>query len=167
MWHQGPPGYPLVSAQDPPGGPGRYHRAGGRPTWYGSSSERGAWAEFFRHFEADDVSPFEFFRRVGHADFTVIALDLSSSRIRDALGVTTEELTDDDLTTCQALADLAADAGFEAVHGPAGALAGERTLAVFGPAIHANAKAVVDRGSRTAPRRLAPILRQVLPGSGE
>jgi hypothetical protein len=155
----------LLSSQDPPGGPGRYHRTGGRPTWYGSSSERGAWAEFFRHFghfQADEVSPFEFYRRVGQADFTVIALDLSSTRVMDALGVTTDELTDDDLAVCEALADLAGDAGFEAVHGPAGALAGEHTLAVFGPAIRANAKDVVDRGRRTAPRRLAPVLRQVL-----
>lgn len=166
VWHQGWPGKPLSWVKDPPGGPGRYHRAGGRPTWYGSTTARGAWAEFFRHFEDETVSPFEFFRRLGRADYTVFALDLSSTRVRAALGVTADELTADDLSVCQMLADLAADAGFEAVRGPSGALAGERTLAVFGPAILADATGVIDRGSQTAPRRLVGILRQVrLPAS--
>jgi len=160
VWHQGWPGHPVLWAKDPPGGDGRYHRAGSRATWYGSTTERGAWAEFFRHLE-DDVSPFEFYRRVGRVDYSVLVLDLTSRRLREALGVTRSELTGDDLPICQALADLAAGAGFEAIRGPSGALDTEVTLAVFDSAIVTRAAGVLDKGRRTAPLRLAVVLRAV------
>ena len=157
-WHQGPPDYPLLSVADAPRGPGRYHRTGGRPTWYGSSTRRGAWAELFRHFSAEGVSPFEVRRRIGRADFTIVALDLTQPRLQRVLGVTPEELVSDDLSTCQALAELAAEAGFDGIRGPSAAIAGERTLAVFGPVVDASATDVVDGGPRTPPARLAAIL---------
>lgn len=133
---------------DPPLGPGRYHRTGGQPTWYGSSSEAAAWAELFRH-TLDPVAASEMRRRIGHADFKVIALDLTSPELQHALGVKRSDLTADDLTICQTLADLAADAGFDAVLGPSAASSGETTLAVFGPAIVDDATNVVDEGART------------------
>ncbi|MHB1969158.1 MAG: RES domain-containing protein [Acidimicrobiales bacterium] len=44
---------------------GRFHVAGGHGVWYASSTQEGAWAEFFRHFLDDGVDPFEVRRRVG------------------------------------------------------------------------------------------------------
>lgn len=150
-WHQGPPNRPLLSAADPPRGPGRYHRRGGRQTWYGSSSEASAWAELARHtldpIDADHVR-----RRIGWADFDVVALDLTSSAIQRGLGIRPADLTSDDLVICQTLADVAAEAGFEAVQGPSAAIAAEFTLAVFDKSI-AGARRVVDLGVRTGVHR--------------
>jgi hypothetical protein len=137
---------------------GRYHRVGGVPTWYGSRTERGAWAELFRHFLDDGVSPFEIRRRVGRVDAQVIALDLTSKRILDALDVSVDELITDDLTVCQDLAELAIEAGFDAIHGPAAPLERERTLAVFGIAIESNLTDVLDKGIRRAPIRMYDVL---------
>jgi hypothetical protein len=130
-------------------------------TWYGSRTERGAWAELFRHFLDDGVSPFEIRRRIGRVDAQVIALDLTSKRILDALGVSVDELIADDLAVCQELAELAIEAGFDAIHGPAAPLERERTLAVFGPAIKANLTNVLDKGIRRAPIRMYDVLRAI------
>ena len=43
-------------------------RPGGTAAWYASRTERGAWAELFRHFLDDGVSLFEVRRRAGRAD---------------------------------------------------------------------------------------------------
>jgi hypothetical protein len=161
VWHQGNPRYAVTSVADPPQAEGRYHRPGGLATWYGSRTERGAWAELFRHFLDDEVSPFEIRRRVGRVDAQVIALDLTSKRILDALGVSVDELIADDLTVCQDLAELAIEAGFEAIHGPAAPLERERTLAVFGMAIKLNLIDVLDKGIRRAPIRMYDVLRAV------
>jgi hypothetical protein len=130
-------------------------------TWYGSRTERGAWAELFRHFLDDGVSPFEVRRRVGRVDAQVIVLDLTSKRILDALDVSVDDLIADDLTVCQDLAELAIEAGFEAIHGPAAPLERERTLAVFGTAIKANLTGVLDKGVRRAPIRMYDVLRVI------
>lgn len=161
VWHQGNPRYAVTSVADPPQAEGRYHRPGGLATWYGSRTERGAWAELFRHFLDDGVSPFEIRRRVGRVDARVIALDLTSKRILDALGVSVDDLIADDLAVCQELAGLAIEAGFEAIHGPAAPLERERTLAVFGTAIKSNLTDVLDKGVRRAPIRMYDVLRAI------
>jgi len=139
----------VLDAPDPPPGSGRYHRAHGRRTWYGASSERDAWAEFIRSLPGG-ADPSEFSRKLGRVDFDVLLLDLTSPDLQRELGVTDEQLTSDDLTVCQALADLAVQAGFEAVLGPSAAAQGETTLAVFGPAITERATSVTDLGVRRA-----------------
>ncbi len=146
---------------DPPEGEGRYHRVRGTATWYGSRTERGAWAEFFRHFLDDGVSPLEVRRRVGRADAVVVALDLTSTRVQGALDVSVEQLIADDLTVCQDLAELAIEAGFEAIQAPSAPLERERTLAVFGPAIRSSLGAVLDKGVRRAPVRMFHLLRAI------
>lgn len=130
-------------------------------TWYGSRTERGAWAELFRHFLDDGVSPFEIRRRLGRVDARVIALDLTSQRILDKLGVSVDELIADDLAVCQELGELAIEAGFEAIHAPAAPLERERTLAVFGTAIESNLAGVLDKGIRRAPIRMYDVLRAI------
>jgi hypothetical protein len=130
-------------------------------TWYGSRTERGAWAELFRHFLDDGISPFEIRRRVGRVDAQVIALDLTSKRILHALDVTVDELIADDLKVCQDLAELAIEAGFEAIHGPAAPLERERTLAVFGTVIKSTLGDVLDKGVRRAPIRMYDVLRTI------
>jgi RES domain-containing protein len=122
---------------------------GGRATWYGSSSQAGAWAELFRH-TLDPVAAAETRRRIGHAEFNVLALDLTDDRIRAALGLKPSDLTSDDLEVCQTLADLAADAGFSAVIGPSAALKGGWTLAVLDRAVGQSATSVTDLGVRVA-----------------
>lgn len=107
------------------------------------------------------MSPFEIRRRVGRVDAQVIALDLTSKRILDALGVSVDELIADDLTVCQELAELAIEAGYEAIHGPAAPLDRERTLAVFGTAIGSKLTDVLDKGVRRAPIRMYDVLRAI------
>lgn len=124
-------------------------RAGGRRTWYGSSTRAGAWAEFARSLP-DGVDPSQIQRRVGHADFDVLALDLTSDELRRALAVSVEKLTADDMELCQTLAGLAADAGVEAVLGPSAALDGDTTLAVFDAAIQDRSSEVTNLGVRHA-----------------
>lgn len=147
-WHQGPPNRPLLSAADPPRTSGRYHRPGGTQTWYGSSSEAGAWAELARH-TLDPVDLAQVRRRIGWADFAVRALDLTSPTLQKLLGVKESDLRGDDLTVCQTLADLAIAAGFEAVVGPSAALTTDTTFAVFGRAITTASSNVHDLGART------------------
>jgi hypothetical protein len=129
--------------------------------WYASRTERGAWAELFRHFLDDGVSPFEIRRRVGRVDAQVVTLDLTSKRIRDALGVSVDELIGDDLTVCRELAELAIEGGFEAIHAPAAPLERERTLAVFGTAIRTNLVDVLDKGVHRAPIRMYDVMRAI------
>ena len=104
--------------------------------WHASSTERGAWAELFRHWGEQEISPFEARRRVGRAEVTDLAvLDLTDPEVRDQPGVTVEELVRDDLRRCQELATMAREAGFEGVLAPSAALDGEITLAVFASAM--------------------------------
>ncbi len=65
------------------------------------------------------------------------------------------------MTVCQDLAELAIEAGFEAIHGPAAPLERERTLAVFGMAIKSNLTDVLDKGIRRAPIRMYDVLRAI------
>lgn len=71
--------------------------AEGPGVWYASNQEQAAWAELFRHFLDDDVDPFEVRRRIGAVTVTNLdVLDLTSPAVRDALGVTQDELTGDE-----------------------------------------------------------------------
>jgi hypothetical protein len=131
-------------------GEGRYHRVGGTPTWYGSSSEAGAWAEFTRNPPAGvDLGSAR--RRMGRVTFEVLVLDLTDRSTLARLGITAGDLTSTDRRLCQELSAIAAEAGFEAVLGPSAAAPGETTLAVFGPAITDNVSRVDDLGVRMAP----------------
>jgi RES domain-containing protein len=58
-------------------------------------------------------------------------LDLTDPDVRQAIGITEDELRSDDLTRCQQLADAARAAGFEGILAPSAALRGEQTLAIF------------------------------------
>jgi RES domain-containing protein len=132
VWHQTRPSNALLQFEDPADYEGRYHRVGGSGAWYASLTERGAWAELFRHWSQHEISPFEVRRRVGRARVTsLVVLDLTDPAIRSQLGVTEEGLAQGDWTTCQALADQARSPGFEGILARSGALAGERTLVVF------------------------------------
>lgn len=105
--------------------------------WYASSTERGAWAELFRHWEFEDVSPFEVRRRVGRARASDLeVLDLCDPDVQNRLSLSEDQLIDDDLSVCQAIAEAASQAGFDAILAPSAALPGERTLAVFSFAMH-------------------------------
>jgi hypothetical protein len=150
-WHQNSPSRSILDVADPPRTEGRYHRKGERATWYGSSSEDAAWAELSRN-PASDVNWQEASRRIGNVAYEVLVLDLTNEKLLADLGLTVADLTSSDRSTCQALADVAADAGFEAILGPSAAASAESTLAVFGSAIRDRATAVRDVGVRRAPR---------------
>ena len=138
-----------------PGHSGRYHRAGGTRTWYGSSSEDAAWAEFFRHFAEKDIDRSEVTRRVGTISFEgLVALELTDAEIRDALSLTEADLIADDYAVCQRLADRAREAGFEAILAPSAGLPEATTLAIFGDAVSNRRTAVDDRGRQRPPIRM-------------
>jgi len=147
-WHHGSPGRGVLDAPDPPVRFGRYHRPGGHATWYGSSTQAGAWAEFVRSLP-DGADATEFPRRIGRVDFNVLVLDLGNPALQDSLGVRPADLTGDDLSVCQTLADIAFSAGFEAVLGPSAAKASDTTLAVFDGAIKGASRNLRDLGEQT------------------
>lgn len=73
--------------------PGAIRPSGGAGVWYASSNERGAWAELFRHWGTDEVSPFEVRRRVGRARVSNLAvLDLTDTQVRDEMGVIVDDV---------------------------------------------------------------------------
>jgi RES domain-containing protein len=132
VWRQCAPTRRLLDLASPAAGPGRYHRAGDDGAWYASMTERGAWAELFRHHTSNEVSPFEVRRRIGRARVENLrVLDLTDPRVRETLGVSDDDLIGDDFTRCQALGEAARAAGFEGVLAPSAALAGEVILVVF------------------------------------
>lgn len=136
VWRQTRPKNALLDFDDPSLYEGRYNQVDGLGVWYTSSTERGAWAEMFRHWGAEEISPFEVKRRVGRAKVTDLAvLDLTDPEVRRQLGVTKEDLVTDDLRRCQQLAVDAWEAGFEGILAPSAALDGEVTLAVFASAM--------------------------------
>lgn len=160
VWRQTRPRSGLLDVSDPAVSDARYHRVGGDGAWYASFTERGAWAEMFRHWGLDEVSPFEVRRRVGRARVADLAvLDLTDPVVRDALGIEDAELTGNDWSGCQRLATDARAAGFEGLLAPSGALAGEVTLVVFAGAMHK----VVAEHSRVQrpPIRMLDVLSQI------
>lgn len=160
VWHQGPPGEGLLWFRSPATYGGRYHRAGSRGAWYASSKERAAWAELFRHHRSTELSPLEVRRRVGRATVRDLkVLDLTDRSIRARLGVTEEDLIDDDLALCQAIGEAARAAGFDGILAPSAALPGEMTLAVFGRGM----RRVNEERSRVQrpPRSLLELLRRI------
>ena len=160
MWRQTRPSSSLLRCDDPTRYPGRYNRAGDPGVWYASSTERGAWAELFRHWGQDEISPFEVKRRVGRARVVDLAvLDLTDAQVRDELGVTAEDLISDDVTRCQELAAEAREAGFEGIIAPSAALDGEVTLAVFAAAMD---KVVAEHSRiQRPPVRMIRVLERV------
>jgi RES domain-containing protein len=137
VWRQTRPRNGLLDFSNPAAYDARYNRAGEPGAWYASFSERGAWAELFRHWGLDEVSPFEVRRRVGRARVTDLAvLDLTDADVRKTVGVEEPELGGDDWSRCHQLADDARAAGFDGLLAPSGAPAGETTLVVFAHAMH-------------------------------
>jgi RES domain-containing protein len=161
VWHQCSPQHELLDSADPAVTTGRYHRVGGPGIWYASSSESGAWAELFRHHEPGGISPLEVIRRVGRAQCKRLrVLDLTEARVREALDVSERELTGDDLTRCQRIAEYARDAGYDAILAPSAALDGQRTIAVFSSAMRKIAEGRSRVGSPPASaRRLLGLVR--------
>jgi RES domain-containing protein len=137
FWHQCSANRRLLDVADPAVTSGRYHRAGGAGVWYASSSETAAWAELFRHHERGGVSPFEVRRLIGRVRFQALkVLDLTDRRVREALGVSADDLAADDLSRCQAIAEHARAAGYDGVLAPSAALEGQKTLAIFASAVN-------------------------------
>lgn len=153
VWHQCAPKHELLDAANPAVTSGRYHRAGGPGVWYASSTENGAWAELFRHHEPGGVSPLEVKRRIGRARVKRLrVLDLANADVREVLDISERELTGDDLTRCQEIADYALEAGYEAILAPSAALKGQRTIAVFSSAMR---KLTEERSRIGSPRARA------------
>jgi len=160
VWHQCSPKHELLDAANPAVTTGRYHRTGSSGVWYASSSENGAWAELFRHHEPGGVSPLEVIRRIGRAGAKRLrVLDLTDARVRKMLDVSQSELTGDNLTRCQEIADYARQAGYDAIFAPSAALAGDRTIAVFASAM----RKITEERSRVVspPARARRLLSRV------
>jgi RES domain-containing protein len=160
VWRQCAPARRLLDLASPAAGPGRYHRAGDDGAWYASMTEHGAWAELFRHHTSNEVSPFEVRRRIGRARVENLrVLDLTDAQVREALAVTEDDLTSDDLTRCQTLGDAARAAGLEGVLAPSAALAGEVILVVF----PSGTPKLTEEASRVqrAPARLRALVSRI------
>lgn len=97
---------------------------------------RASWLELFRHFTVGGVDPFEVRRRAIRCTVRELSvLDLTNPEVQLALGSVEDDLTGDDYGACQRLADAARTAQLDGVLAPSAALAGQRTLAVFGSAL--------------------------------
>ncbi len=135
-WHQTRPRNALLDFADPARYDARYSRAGEPGVWYASLTERAAWAELFRHWAQDEISPFGVRRRVGRARVADLeVLDLTDPVVQQRLGVTEDQLVANDLTRCQELSGQAQAAGFDGLLAPSGALAEETTVVVFAAAM--------------------------------
>jgi hypothetical protein len=124
-----------------------------------SDREQAAWAELFRHFVDEGVDPFEVRRRVGAVDVDVEVLDLTDAKVVASLGIDATQLIADDYALTQALADAARTAGFVGIVAPSAALAGCRTLVLFGAGIM-NATSAPWR-VRQPPPRMADLLQLI------
>jgi len=98
----------------------------------------------------------------------LVALDLTDDETCHVLGVRRgnlheDDLTGDDYTTCQEIADRARAAGFDGILAPSAALEGEFTVVVFTHAMHkvTEENSRVQHPPRTM-RRLARHIRRVL-----
>lgn len=93
VWHQTRPRNALLDFADPARYEARYSRVGEPGVWYASLTERAAWAELFRHWAGDEISPFEVRRRVGRARVVDLeVLDLTDRNVRQRVGVTEDQL---------------------------------------------------------------------------
>jgi RES domain-containing protein len=136
VWHQCSPNRGLLDTADPAVTNGRYHQAGGSGVWYASSSANGAWAELFRHHEAGAIAPSEVIRRMGSARVRRLRiLDLTNPRVREAFDISEAELTSDEPTQCQRVAEYAHASGYDAILAPSAALEGNQTVAIFASAM--------------------------------
>ncbi len=125
---------------------------------------RASWCELFRHFPDDGaLDPFEVRRRAGRARVAVRVLDLTDPTVREAVGVTADDLVGDDYGVGQQVASAARDAGLDGVLAPSAGLVGQRTLAVFYSALDHGK--VVEQTSRVQvpPLDLLGHLRVVRP----
>ena len=140
--------------------PGRYHRKGTPGVWYASLTERGAWAELFRHQLSEELSPFEMRRRVGRVRVTGLrVLDLTNPAVLAALRLDRQVLVSDDLRHCQAIAEWAEREAYQGILAPSAALDGEMILAVFASALGT----LTEEHSRVQrpPRRMAPLVPRI------
>lgn len=159
-WHQGAVRRDVVSLSESPRYEGRFHVAGGPAVWYASSTQQAAWAELFRHFLDAGVDPFEVRRRVARVRVEGLrVLDLTNDAVRRVVGITIGELMGDDYESCQRLAQLAREQGFDGVLSPSAALTESTTLVVFDVATE---KIEIERSNvTTPPPRLADLLSRV------
>ena len=159
-WHQGPARHDVDYMPVSPTYGGRFHVAGGHGVWYASSTQEGAWAEFFRHFLDSGVDPFEVRRRVGRVRVdSMKVLDLTEVVGRQTIGITLDDLTGDDYEQCRRVAALARDHGLDGILSPSAALPGSLTLGVFAPSVE---KITVELSVvNTPPARLADLLASI------
>lgn len=129
VWRQTRPSSALLDFDDPARYAAPFNQVGEPGVLYTClTTERGAWAELFRHWEQDDISPFEVRRRVGRAKVSGLAvLDLTDPDVARQIGITDDELVADDCTACQRVATEARNAGFDGILAPSAALRGVGT----------------------------------------
>ena len=103
------------------------------------------------------MGPFEVRRRVGAVDVAGLeVLDLTDGAVRSLLSVTMDDLTGDDYSRAQEVAEAAQAAGFGGILAPSAAMEGRKTLVVFAtgfPSIVLNLSRV-----RRPPPRLADLI---------
>ena len=121
-----------------------------------------SWCELFRNFVGTGIDPFEVRRRAGRCAVDRLAvLDLTDPIVREALGVTHDDLVGDDYEDCQWLAHAARVAGFDGVLAPSAGLPGQRTLAVFAGVLDEGRVVVEAERVQVPPINLVKLLPRV------
>lgn len=117
--------------------PGRWHRAGGGPTQYLSTTVEGAWAELIRAAEISSEPEVALVRMpmwVAQVNLQRLA-DYGTFERAAAAGFPPDALVDDDYSRCQDEGQRLREEGFQGVLSPSAALPGTANLTIFGPRI--------------------------------
>jgi len=131
VWHAAPPNRPFIVVPAIATTDGRCHRRGGAGAWYGCDVAAAIPREVERHFLSDGVDPANIVRQIGTVHAHLVVLDLTDQRNCSMLGVRVEDLTAEDWTYCQRLADITRDRDYNGIVLPSGALPGAKTIVVF------------------------------------
>lgn len=129
--HTGPGIHPLSTTGAQTLG-GRWNPPNSFPALYLALTDETAAAEFYRRAEGENLAPEDLLPRRLHQYRVRLSavLDLTDIEIRNALGISTDDLTSNDRSLCNALGDAAHYVGFEGILAPSATGVGD-VLVVF------------------------------------
>jgi RES domain-containing protein len=129
--HAGPGIHPLNTTGAQTQG-GRWNPPNSFPALYLALTHETAAAEFYRRAEGENLAPEDLLPRRLHQYRVQLSavLDLTNVDVRNALGISEDDITSDDRSFCNSLGDAAHYVGFEGILAPSATGAGD-VLVVF------------------------------------